>query len=90
MRSYSLSFLLFAFLLLIQDAQEKNPGKLRHILQRARTVAPAHDITDRFYDLIHRMLGGKVFIVVFSFPRTLILFLCLFDKIPLVVQFSEL
>ncbi len=57
-------FLFFAVFLLVEDAQEENPGQLGHILHRPGAVAPAHDVADALDGLIDRLLGGQAFAVV--------------------------
>jgi hypothetical protein len=51
--------LLLAPLVLVEDAQEEDPGQFGHVLHRAGAVAAAHDVADALDRLIHRLLGGE-------------------------------
>ena len=47
--AHSLGGFAVTLLLRVEDAKEQNPRQLRYVLQRARTIRAAHDVTDGFY-----------------------------------------
>jgi len=51
-------FGLLAFVI-VQDAQEENPGQLGHVLQRPGAVGAAQDVADAPHVGIERGLGGE-------------------------------
>ena len=51
----------FVRLALVEDAQEKNPRQLRHVLQRPRAIRAPHDVADGFDRPIERLLRAVFF-----------------------------